>query len=178
MREALLENNTVVPSTAPCHDLMHLYENVVEDHVTSCISDATNLVKLPSALIFDSDNVLGASIFITTHISELCYIVHHVKMSLDYICWLLKLLCAMLISSKGPQLDDKNMTYMVHHVMPCLLVQFASVTCTHDGFHLLRWAVQHAKNPLMPDIMREQKHIETYRGEMFIDMDGGVQASM
>jgi len=95
-----------------------------------------------STHLFDYDDVIGASVFITTCIGDLCHVIHDEKLSLGHICQLLSLLCAMLISSKGLQFDDdKKMTNALHHVMPCLLVKFASGAHIHDGLCLLQRAV-------------------------------------
>jgi len=102
--------------------------------MTSCISDAMESVELPhfSTNFFDYDSMSGVSIIITTRMGDFCHVIHHDKMLLAYVCHLLSLLCTMLLSSTGQQIKGKNKTYAVHHVMPCLLVNFASHACIHD----------------------------------------------
>jgi len=63
--------------------------------------------------------------------------------------------------------------------MSNLLISFAQWLCAgNEGLQMLKCAIWHAADPLMPCVLNEQLHIGIHAGNLYVDIDGNVHASM
>jgi len=62
--------------------------------------------------------------------------------------------------------------------MPALIIEFAKGLRVHSGLQLLKRAVRHAIDPLIPDFLGKHVHIVEYDGEVCFHVVGKVHASM
>jgi len=70
--------------------------------------------------------------------------------------------------------DSKYKMYAANSAMPGMFVYFAKHCHIHSGLRLLKRAIRHAMDPLMPDFMKENVSIGMYNDKLFLDLDGSV----
>jgi len=171
------------PATAMYREVMLLYEDIVDNQKTAAIHDNTVNVVFPTNSSQFFDNIGTSSIDtvnqLTVTVMDLGRVVRDPALPLTDVCALVEILSALVVidSANGTIISRKE--YKIHTIMSNLLISFAQgLHAGNEGLRMLKHAVQHAVDPLMPCFLNERLHIGTHAGNLYIDIDGNVHASM